>query len=60
MYSLPLFIHVDGAGARHVALLINARKLMLATGAIDIVDMPMAMHWGKMNLSALILNNRLC
>ena len=60
MYSLPLFIHVDGAGARHVALLINARKLMLATGAIDIGDMPMAMHCGKMNLSALILNNKLC
>ena len=60
MYSLPLFIHVYGAGARHEALLINARQLMLATGAIDIGDMPMAMHCGKMNLSALILNNRLC
>ena len=60
MYSLPLFIHVDGAGARHVALLINTRQLMLATGAIDIGDMPITMPCGKMNLSALILNNRLC
>ena len=48
MYSLPLFIHVDGAGARHVALLINARQLMLATGAIDIGDMPITMPFGRL------------
>ena len=60
MYSLPLLIHVDGAGARHVALLINTRQLKLATGAIDIGDMPVTMPYGKMNLSALLLNNKLC
>ena len=58
MYPLPLFINVHGAGDRHFALLINKSQLMFVTGAVDFGNVPITMLLVKMNISALLLDNK--
>ena len=58
MYPLLLFINVHGAGDGHFAVLINTIQLMLITGAGDIGNVPITMLLVKMNISALLLDNK--
>ena len=58
MYPLLLFINVHGAGDGHFTLLINTSQLMLITGAVDIGNVPITMLPVEMNISVLLLHNK--
>ena len=58
MYPLLIFINVNGACDGHFALLKNTSQLRLVTGAVDNGNMPITMLSVEMNISALLLDNK--
>ena len=58
MYPLLLFINVHGAGDGHYAFLINTSQMMLVTDAVNIGIVPIAMLAVDMNISSLLLDNK--
>ena len=58
MYPLLLFINVHGAGDGYFALLINTSQLMLVPSAVDVGHVPITMLPVEINISALLLDNK--